>query len=264
MANLVFYSESVDGATFTVNSLGSDTNYPATNLNDRNKNVYWKAANANTSGYIEIDLGENRTVDYIILGFHNYTDTSVGIKFTFDMNNDGNFTGEYYLVGSSFNYEDYVTDNSDIWLETFTAQGSYRYYRLYLEAMGAGTYQQLACLFLGTAWEHSHSPELGVSPSAEYLVDSGITTAGIVRTQINNTTVKKYWNYIYKYVTSSEKTNFETWRDNIYISSGLSHYPFFFKDSVNQMYYVRNRGVLKFMEHAYDVWQTEINFEQEL
>ena len=263
MSDILFYSESIEDATLTVNSLGSNASYPSANLLDRNHHVYWKALNANTSGYIDIDLGSARACDYLILGEHNYSNVSYGIKLASDDNDNGAYSAVTYVIGSAGAYHAYEANNYKKWYEVF-ASTSKRYWRLSLEAMGGGTYQQIATIFMGTRWEHAHNPELGIGNNSEYIVNIGKTTAGITRSQINNTTKKRSWDFDYSYIISSEKTKFETWRDNIYMSNDLSHYPFYFIDITNKLYYARAVGILNLQEQAYDVWQTKIALEEEL
>lgn len=263
MANIRFYSESIEDATLTVDSLGANAGFPTNNLLDRSHKLYWKALNANTSGYINIDLGAARACDYLILGEHNYSNTNYGIKLATDNNDDGDYSAVTYVVGSSGAYHAYANANYKKWYETF-GSSTKRYWRLYLEAMGAATYQQLANIFIGAEWEHAHNPELGIGQDSEYLVESGRTTSGTVRSQINNTTKKGIWEYNWKYIISSEKTKFESWRDDIYMSNIVSHYPFYFFDTSDQVFYTRAVGALKLQEQAYNVWQTKISLEEEL
>lgn len=266
MSDYVYYSESIDDAALTIDTLTSNASYPLTNLQDRNKNVYWKAGNANTSGYIQIDLDSARACDFLILGNHNYTNTGVGIALSYCTDGDGLFTPEGWAIGTGapVTYVDYISGDVTNWLETFTSITK-RYWRLYLEAMGAATYQQIATIFLGAKWSHAYNPELTVNEESGYKVRTNESEGGIRFSQIANTTIRRQWDYDYKYVIASEKTKFETWRDNIYMSDRLSRYPFFFSDDVGtSLYYVRAAGKLGLKEQAYNVWQTGISLEEEL
>ena len=53
--SVLFFEYGCDDTEPTINSLGSDTDYPASNLQDRSKHFYWKAGNANTAGSIDFD-----------------------------------------------------------------------------------------------------------------------------------------------------------------------------------------------------------------
>lgn len=265
MSDFIHYAQSIDDAALTIDTMTSDANYPLTNLQDRNKSVYWKEGTGNTSGYIQIDLVTARACDFLILGNHNYTDTGKGIALSSCTDGDGDFTPEAWAIGSAGpTYHDYVSGNVTNWMEIFTSVNK-RYWRLYLEAMGAVTYQQIATIFLGTKWNYDHNPELTVGEESGYKVRMNEAEGGARFSQIANTTVRKEWDYDYKYIIASEKTKFETWRDAIYMSDRLSRYPFFFSDDTGtSLYYVRAAGKLSLKEQAYNVWQTRISLEEEL
>jgi len=242
--------------------MGSNTSYPVTNLSDRNKNVYWKALNANTSGYIDIDLSANRTCSYIILGNHNYTSTSIGIKLAYDSNNDGNYSSVYYVLGDAGSYHDYVAANVTNWLEVFSEQGSNkRYWRLYLEAQGAGTYQQIANIFIGFHFEHSVNWDYGdglLGPV--YGVETGETTGGIRRRQLNHDR-RNIWEYGFSYIDETHKTNMETFLDSVY----GSYYPFYMADENGTLYYVglvNNEFPYKHIQ--YQLYGIRLRIEEEL
>jgi len=263
MSDFYYFAQSIDDAALTLNTLDEATGYPTENLQDRNKNTIWKCGLANTSGYIQIDLGSSRACDFLILGNHNYTNTAVGIKLSRCVDSNGDFTPEGFSIGNG-GYHDYVSGNLTNWIETFSSVES-RYWRIYLEAMGIATYQQIGTIFLGTYWDHNHNPEIGIGGSSGYIIENRETSAGRRSANILNTTVRRQWNYDYKYIIASEETKFNTWRDTIFIGKGLSGYPFYFSDDQGTtLYFVRNLGELKLKEHAYQVYETSITLEEEL
>jgi len=265
MSNFEIYAQSIDDATLTINTITEDSNFPLTNMQDRNKNTVFKAGNANTSGYIEIDLGSNRTIDYIVLGNHNYTSTSVGIKVSRCVDSDGNFTPEGFVLGNG-GYHDYVSGNSGIWFETLTSNAS-QYWRIYLEAMGAATYQQIGTIFMGTQWNWAHEPELTLLEDSGYNVTLNESAGGSRYSQIANTTVRRIWNIPLEYIIAAEKIKHETFRDQIFPDSrgGLSRYPYYWSDdNGTTLYYSRYRGSLHLEQQAYQVWKANHVFVEEL
>jgi hypothetical protein len=269
MSNFEIYSQGVDsGATITVNTITEDTDFPLTNLQDRDENTLMKAGNANTSGYLQIDLAAARAVDYIILGNHNYTNTSVGIVVSYCDDGDGDFTPEVAVVGSvgPVTYHNYVSANADRWFETFT-QATKRYWRIYLQAMGAATNQEIGAIFMGAQWNWAHEPELNPLDNSGYNVTINQAAGGSTFSQIANTTVRRIWNYPLKFISSSEKTNHETWRDNIFmnLNGGLSRYPFYWsEDNGVTINFARYQGKLNLKQHAYQQWETNHVFVEEL
>jgi len=163
MANLIFYTESIEDATITIATIGEDADQPKENLQDTNENTKWKAGTANVSGHFQFDLGSgnSRAVDFIILGAHNYTSTSVGIKFSFDDNDSSTFIDETFLVGSGGAYHDFTSADLDRWLETFSSQTK-RHWRLYLEAQGSATFQEIGTVYLGTTFQPSLNRNWGM------------------------------------------------------------------------------------------------------
>ena len=266
MSNFEIYAQSIDDAVLTVNTITEDTDFPLTNLQDRDENTLMKAGNANTSGYIQIDLGADRAVDYILLGNHNYTVTSVGIVVSYCNDNDGTFNNEVALVGEvgGLVYHDYVSANLDRWYETFTSVTK-RYYRLYLEAMGAATNQEIGTIFMGAQWNWAHEPELTLREDSGYNVTINEAAGGSRFSQIANTTVRRVYNIPLEYIVAAEKTKHETWRDNIFMGNGLSRYPFYWSiDNGVTIEFARYQGKLNLEQQAYQVWKTNHVFEEEL
>jgi len=265
MANVTFYHQSIDNATLSINTLTSDASYPLTNLQDRSKNVYWKAGNANTSGYIQIDLGSARACDYLILGSHNYTNTGVGIALSSCTDGDGLFTPEAWAIGSAGpTYHNYVSGNVTNWIETFSSVTK-RYWRLYPEAMGAATYQQIATIFLGTKFEHSVNWSYG-SGRLEYQwgVQVGETTGGIRRRQKNHDE-RKIWQYTFEWIDETHHDNILSWAQSVY----GNWYPFFmgdeyFASGTDLCYVALANSAINFSHIKYQLYHNPIRLEEEL
>jgi len=262
MANVTFYHQSIDNATLSINTLTSNASYPLTNLQDRSKNVYWKAGNANTSGYIQIDLEVARTCNFLILGNQNYTSTSYGIRLRYA--DDAAFTvNTGYAVGLT-DYHNWASADGVNWPEFFSLI-SRRYWRLHLEGMGADTYQQIATIFLGTKFEHSVNWSYG-SGQLEYQwgVQVGETTGGIRRRQKNHDE-RKIWQYIFEWIDETHHDNIVSWAQSVY----GNWYPFFMGDeyfaSGTDLYYVAlaDSGI-KFPHIKYQLYHNPIRLEEEL
>lgn len=264
MSDFIYYSESIDDATLTLDTLDEAVGYPIENIQDRNINTKWKTDTDDIVGYVQVDLGSARNCDYIILGSHNYTSALLGIALSSCTAGDGDFTPEAWAIGSAGpTYHDYTSGDITNWMEIFNSVNK-RYWRLYLEQT-INFNVEIAAIFLGIKWSHDHNPELPVGEESGYKVRMNEAEGGARFSQIANTTVRKEWDYDYKYIIASEKTKFETWRDAIYMSDRLSRYPFFFSDDTGtSLYYVRAAGKLSLKEQAYNVWQTRISLEEEL
>lgn len=267
MSNFEIYAQSIIDATLTLNTLDEDA-FPKENMQDRNENTLWKCDTANTSGYIQIDLGADRAVDYVILGNHNYTNTGVGIVISYCDDNDGTFATEIAPIGAldPTVYHDYTSGDADRWFETFT-QVTKRYWRIYLEAMGAATNQEIGTIYMGAQWNWAHEPELTLLEDSGYIVTVNEAAGGSRYSQLANTTVRRIWNIPLEWIVSAEKTKHETWRDQIFPDSqgGLSRYPFYWSDdNGTTIYYSRYRGPLSLEQQAYQAWKANHIFEEEL
>jgi len=267
MSDYSIYSENIVDASLTIGTMTSNSDFPLTNLNDVDKNTKWKEGTGNTSGYIQIDLGETRTIDYLILVNHNYSNTGVGIKLETNLIDDGTFSDtEIFRIGTDVSYHDYEAANANIWFESVQSI-SKRYWRLHLEAMGAGTYQEIGAIFMGAAFDFDHNPNYEIPEDSGYIVNINETIGGSRFSQIANTTVRRSWELEYELIQSAEKTNLETFRDNIFmdLNGGLSRYPFVFTDdSGSNYYFARARGSLLFTPMAYQLYSTKLRFEEEL
>ena len=265
MSNYEIYAQSIDGVTLALNTL-DEAGFPKENMQDRNEKTLWKCDTANTSGYITIDFGAQRTIDYLLLGNHNYTDTGKGIKLSYDDADNPAFGDETFSVGAGGSYHDYVSGNADRWYETFTSRLK-RYWRLYLEAMGAATNQEIGTIFMGAHWNWAHEPELIQPEDSGYPVTLNQAGGGSRYSQVSNTTVRRTWGIPLEYIVAAEKTKHETFRDQIFMdeNGGLSRYPFYWSDDDGTtFYYSRYRGNLHLEQQAYQAWKTQHVFEEEL
>jgi len=264
MSTIRFLSENIVDGSVALTSGTADSGFEIENLLDLNKHVQFKAAgDASTILVIDIDLGAARTVDSFIMGNHGYNDTGLGIKLAYDDAGVGDYASLTYRLGSAVAYHDYVAANAVNWYESITSTSA-RYWRIYIEPIGAGNTNEIGNIFLGALWEHANNPEFGVREGYKYLTEMGKTKAGIVHSQLNNSNAQRMWSYNYQYIIASEKTNFENWLDDIKGNQQLSHYPFFLIDCEDNIYYVRLDGLVEFQEQAYQVWQTTINLEEEI
>lgn len=252
-----FYEYGPDDNTPTINSLGSDSDHAAANLSDRNRNFYWKAGNANTSGSIDIDLGESPSaIKGVALVDHNYSNTSVGIKVAYDAGGDGNYGSLTYMVGDAGSYHDYTSDDSGIWTEHFSSTGA-RYWRVYLEAQGAGNYQQIGFICFSTLLHpvnYTYGGQYGLVPGVEV----GETDGGVRRRQKNHNGRKMFqltWNNI----TQSHYEDILDFWQHVH----GNFYPFVYEDENDNAYYVTLEGI-SYTPRQYQLWDMTLKLEEDI
>ena len=262
MSDFRFLSGGIDGATLTYT--GADTGYPITNIQDRNKNTFFKdsAIGANTID-LEIDFGENTTCDFIFLG--NYLATADNTA-RIDVHHDDN---------DSFSSPTTVLSNSEIDSATLTdkyiaiTSGGERYWRIHFEDSAAGDLinLQIGYILMGAKYDLDHNPEYEIPEESGYNIAVKEAAGGARFSQISNTTKRRIWEYQYKAINTTEKTALETWRDNIFmdLNGGLSRYPFIFTDDGGTThYFVRAIGSLLLTPQAYQLYETNLRLEEEL
>lgn len=268
MADYKYYYHSLDDVTLTY-SATEDTGFDIENITDRNINTFFKDSNvAVTSVNFIIDFGAGvtRNADYIILG--NYiatsTDDIVWLKVesaddaAFSVNNVTHVTDEPITASSLTTF-----------IKTWTAGTARRYWRVTIQDDAGSNLDdvQIGVVFLGLDFEHGHDPDiLPMNEGRDYEVTSAQADGGSRFTNIFNTTVRRNWNHEYHAIGTTFKTNFESWADEVYVSSnGISRYPFYFtNDGGTTLYYVRSVGQLQFGKDAYQAWNTNIRLEEEL
>ena len=257
------YHQSIESATLTY-SATADTNYPATNMQDRYKNTFLIDTSPGETVYIIIDFGSARACSHIILG--NYqanatSDAELNVKYgTADNGSDFENTSLTVNIETT-GFENYIG--------TFTSR-SKRYWKIQFnnktgESPDEFNYLQIGTIYLGTAITLSHSPELDVAQSADYLVNVNQGVGGIRSGSIDNTTVRRLWSYPWKLLSETDKTNLQTFRDSVYMNKDLSRYPFWWSpDTGTTLYYARTKGALDMKQQAYQAWTWNANFEEEL
>jgi len=259
----VLYHQSIEGATLTY-SATEDANYPDTNMQDRYKNTFMKdTAIGVVSITLKVDLGSTRACDFVILG--NYIATGDGgnalFKITYGTADNGTDFENDAFAWLSINSAT-LTD----YLKIFTSRTK-RYWRLELGGAGAVNLDdlQIGTIYLGTRVTLSHSPEPNETESADYAVNINQGVGGIRAGSIDNTTVRRLWNYDWKLLSETDKTNLQTFRDSIYMNKDLSRYPFYWSpDTGTTLYYSRTKGELTMKQQAYQAWTWNSNFEEEL
>ncbi len=267
MSNYEFYAQSLDDAVLTY-SATEDTNFPVTNIQDRNIQTFFKDTNAGANSVnIEIDLGASRTCDYIFLGNYiaNTVDGNERAEMDLERSATGAFGGEETVV-----FADELIDSDSLtdFLKTFSSAGN-RYWRIIFHSDDPGNLDdlQFGTIFLGTLWNWAHEPELRTPEESGYPVTGNQAGGGSRFSQIANTTVRRKWNIPLKFIIESEKVKHETFRDQIFIDEGggFSRYPFYFTDDGGTtFFFARYRGRLRLNQHAYQAWETVHPFEEEL
>jgi hypothetical protein len=264
VSDFTFYYQSIDDTTLTYSAI-EDTNYPVENIQDRNLNTFFKDTNAGATVYITIDLGSgnSRAVDYFLLGNYIFTVDGLYAYVSLEGSNTGAFAGEQTTIFSNW---DVYSGSLNTKLKTFTKSSAYRYFRIKFEDSGLVDIYSLkiATIFMGEKWNHSHNPEIGISESGNYDVRITESGGGVRYSQIVNEDVRRRWEYQWKYITESEKDNWETWRDSIQCGGKYSRYPFYFTDDDTNYYFVRSVGNIKLKEIAYNAWETSLTLEEEL
>ena len=257
------YHQSLESAMLTY-SAGADTNYPVTNLQDRYKNTFFKDTNIGlTEVNIKVDFGTARSCDYIL--FWNYLITpSNGVisLFKLEYSSTGVFGGEQGFAIVDVNIYNPSLGN---YLKTFVSQ-SYRYWRLRFHCLGINVKDlQIGAIYLGREITLSHWPEINDVYSADYDVNINQGVGGIRAGSIDNTTVRRIWQYQWKLLNTTDKTNLETLRDSIYMNKGLSRYPFIWSpDSGATLYSARTNGELSLKQTAFEAYEWNAVFEEEL
>jgi hypothetical protein len=260
LSDFTFYADGIDGKTLTY-SATEDTGFDIENVQDRNKNTLFKdTAIAAANVTIDIDFGASKTCDYLLLGTYLISTDTDDLKVKVEHDNDSDYSSSTTVYdGTGF---EGLTNH----VQNITSGGN-RYWRItfYDAAAGDLVNMQIGNILLGARFDLSKNPELISNLESGYIVDNRETTGGFRRSNISNTTIRKIWDYNWKYVTETEKGNYETWRDLIYMSTGLSRYPFYFTDdSATTLHYGRTRGKLKFSEQSYQAYELGIRIEEEL
>lgn len=263
MSNFEIYAQSIDDAVLAY-SVTEDTNFPITNIQDKNIKTFMKdTAIAAATVNIVIDLGAARSCDFILLG--NYLATSAdNVLLKLECHTADAWGGPTTAFSATAINSASLTDK----LITFSAQ-NFRYWRLVFTDLSAGnlTDLQFGTIFLGTHWNWAHEPELTLLEDSGYNVTTNRAAGGSTFGQIANTTVRRRWNVPLKWISAAEKVLHETWRDTIFmdLNGGLSRHPFYYSiDNGTTILFSRYRGKLNLRQHAYQQWETNHVFEEEL
>jgi len=257
--SFIFYAQSIDDATLTY-SATPETGYPVTNLQDRSKNTFLNDLTfASDTANLVIDLGAARACNYILLG--NYVIASAeNVTLTLQCNSSDSWPGTEALAATTITAAA-LADK----VMTFNSR-TYRYWRLvFTSTSGTLLIILLANIFLGTYFQLANMPELIQEDSVGYNTIVNEAAGGSRFGYIVNTTARHNLSYEFNYITESEKTNWNTFRDQIYPGENLSRHPFYFSpDSGTTLYYMRTRGIMNFEELAHQAYKLNLKLEQEL
>lgn len=261
--SFLLFPHSIDSATITYSGT-HDSGYGEEMLNDRNKNFLFKDTSPGTDSVsISIDLGSGvtRKADYLIIGNYKLSTTN----------------GPEYIVEYSDNGSDYSTADTDViseatsysnFLIEFTKTDDYhRYWKLTLYDDGEEnlTNIEIGNIFFGEKATLSTSFELNAPERRGWKAVQNEGAGGYRFSQIANTTTRRSWAYEFGYLTAAEKTALENVSAQIYVTEGLTHYPLYFSpDSGTTLYFARLAGQLVINVLAYEAYQTNLNFEQEI
>ena len=217
MSNYELYAQSIDDAVLAY-SATEDTNYPITNIQDRNKNTFMKdTAIAAATVNIVIDFGAARSCNYIFLG--SYIATAADAA---QMRLEAH-TADVWVGAQTVALANTLIDSSSLVdkLMAFTAQ-NFRYWRMVFTDISAGnlTDLQFGTVFLGTKWNWAHEPELRKPDDSGYIVTGSEAGGGDRFSQITGTTPRRIWGIPVQWNTAAEVTKMETFRDQIFMDQG--------------------------------------------
>jgi len=236
LGSIVFYPMSFD-KSITIQVGGEQSGYPIENLEDGNWNTTWMNGNDTEAVQIDFDFGTGIKPVWFCIGNHNLTDTGKGIKLSQGDTGVGAAYNELeFLIGNG-GYHDYVSANSGLWIETFSAPNSAeRYYRLYIEDT-TGTKPEIAFISMGTTvFTMNLNYSLGASLGRFYGTEKRITTGGQVKSnQLHG--VKEQFQLSFDDIAETDKGFF----DAIFTQIQGSLYPFVFTDIDGTNYYVRKQ-----------------------
>lgn len=259
-----FYYEGIDSATITLLNMTADTDFPVTNIQDRNNHTYFTDSSfSQNTVAVGIDFGSGITRDCNVVTVK-YKVTGVAVLGTVQYGDNGaDWTSTDFA-------NEALTENStveELW--EFTDIAAHRYWRLVWQDAGDPmTALRVFNILIGDKYQFHHNPELALKTSRGYEVENSEGAGGYRYSRIRNTTKRRRWELDYKYIDSTEQAKLEAWADTVFchVDNGKpSRYPFYFSDDGGTtIYYVRALGPLVFDQMAYDAFQTKIILEEEL
>jgi hypothetical protein len=250
-----FYYEGLQDATLTYDGT-ADTGYPITNLQDMNKNTYFKDITAISGNELKIDLGSIKSCNYIALV--NYKATGPEPVLTVYYSDDGTT-----YTATTLTHADISTSTYTNYVGNFTA-ASHRYWKLkfYDLVAAEGITIEIPVILLGAELVFNHNPELDIIFTHQFE-NTVITSQGGQRFAFGEfDSNRKGWQMNLKYINATFKTKLEAWRDEV-MPGELSRYPFLFYDDTNY-HYVRSVGPLEFQTSADVAYDTTLILSEEL
>lgn len=159
------------------------TGYPAENAIDNNLDTYWKATTTASTQRLDLDLGEAKTIDSVVLFFKNYTTVTGAIIGLYRSSDGSAWTGIKNLATPN-------DATTPIRIDTFTAI-SYRYWRLNIGA-GASEVIKLAGVWWGSYYNIAQGNMLPQEDEDQFynrisrLPGGRLAVAGINRNHVEN------------------------------------------------------------------------------
>jgi hypothetical protein len=226
MGNPIYYYESIEDATITVT--GEASGFPKENMQDRNENTKWKAADNNAQN-VNIDYGSNLTADSIVVGGNNFASIGAWMK-------------AYY----SDNGSDYTQANGTITIPatrqliTFSSE-THRYWRItaaFESPPGSGP-AQIGTIFIGTKLSHTINREWGLRQAWLSNVSARETIGNRVFTNKNGED-RRTWAYRFADVGETQRGNILTHVNTV----NNMHKPFYVDlEADGTEYLVRQMGL---------------------
>lgn len=232
MSDFIIYPKTLNTGEVTVTTGGSLSGFPKDNLEDKNWGTVWKNDTAAEIVTLDFDLGSDNDVDYLTLGLHNITTSNIGIKFAWDTNNNGAYSGLTYLVGSAGAFHAFEDANAVIWIENFT-QVTKRYFRFIVENVASFT-PEFHIIGMGEKISpmpnYNNDADLGYNYGSEkFQTDGGQIKAN------KNHKQKREWQIQFENFDETDKIAYDTLLAEI--DGGKN--PFFISDLDGENHYVR-------------------------
>lgn len=256
-----FYYEGLQDATLTYDGT-EDTGYPVTNLQDMNKNTYFKDTVTMGGNELVIDFGSARTCDYVAL--INYTAKASGAPNTPSLSvyySDDNST----YTASTLTAADISASTATDYVGSFTS-GSHRYWKLkiYDCDLAGDVDVEIPVVLLGSLFEPASNPSMGVEIENVYSVNAIQGQGGQRFTSLNHDTNERAVRYYWKYISSADKTKWESLRDEVKPGAEFAAYPMLVYDENSTYHYQRLAGPLTIREVAYNAYDLEITLLDEV
>jgi len=259
--SIIFLHKSLDTTSYSgialTNSEALATGYPLTNLQDQYKNTIAKSNTTAQDQFWNINLGATYACDSLLVLNHNFT-TVGATTIPFEYADDSGYSTNLVTADSDITSADASPSYS-----TFDS-ATKQYWRIkFAKGSALTAAPQMAQVFLGTKFTHAYGYSIGNTEETGYSVISQQSWDGTDSSYLQYSTKRKFWGSVrFQIITSSYKTNFDTWFESV---KG-NYRPFMASfDSGTTWYYLRvaeNR--IQYVNKGADYWETTLNFYEQI